>query len=464
MGKKKQSLDSKCRDKAGEIITCGNISTAVWYLAWPTVINTVFQTAYNIINQVFLGDLESSKIAQAALGVGQIAPMIQFAVLVGLSVGTSALTSRFLGAQQYEDADEVTRQSLIFGFFGGILNMIPLMLLAVPFVTLIGARGPVVPLAADYMWIIGAFSVPLYILVIATAALRSAGDARSPLYTSAVVVGVNILLDYILIFGVGPFPAMGVRGAALATGISRVAGMIMVLIFLRRSILRGAFAHLRVHVQWFLRIINIGWPAGMQHLLYSTGLAAFLWILGKVPEAAAAQAAITVGITIESAAFMPSVAYSMAATPLVGQNLGAGKPKRAEHCAWVATGQAAVITTLIAIIFLVFPVQLAHIFTRDPEVVRLIVSYLRINAICQPALGIGVVLAGALQGAGDTRFPTWVEVITNYIIRLPLTWFLTRTMGLNTTGAWIGMCSSNIIFGTLIVAWFRKGHWRSIRL
>jgi len=456
----KQGID------ANEIITSGHVWAAVWYLAWPTVVNTIIQTAYGIINAIFVGRLHNATDALAAVGIGNTALMIQFGLVIGLSAGTSALVARFIGAGDYEDANAATGQSLLLSVVAGIITGLPLVIFAVPIVRLVGASGSVVPIAADYTAIISWFSIPMFLFVIITSAIRSTGDMRSPLYAGVATIVVNVLFDWLLIFGIGPFAAMGVRGAAISTAITRVVGMLLMFWFLQRSELRGWFRHARWHSDWSGRIMNIGWPAAAQNLLWSTASAGFIKILAMLPAAqvAAAQAALTVSLRIESFAFMPGIAYSIAATPLVGQNLGAGKPDRAEHSAWVATGQAVVIMTAVAILFLVIPRQLALMFTNEFAVVPLIVSYLRINALSEPLLAVNMVLRGALQGAGDTRFPMWTTVGTLWVLRLPLAWVLSIPTGLEATGAWIAMSVTTAVSGIIMAIYFKSGHWRKIRV
>lgn len=456
--------ENRREDKVHELITSGSISSAVWHLAWPTIINMVLMTAYNLINRAFLGGLEHSAAAQAAIGIGGIAPMIQFGLLIGLTAGTSALVSRFIGAKEYTDAEEATRQSLIFGVIAGIISMIPLVLLAGPFVRLLGAKPDVAPLAAGYTMIFGAFTIPLYLQMIIGSALQASGDTKSPLYTAIVMVIVNIAFDWLLIFGIGPFPELGVKGAALATGISRTVSSMMMIYFLRRSVLKHSLRHLRMRWEWCLRILKIGWPAAAQQVLFSTGNAVYIGLLGGLPDATAAQAALSVAGAIEATSFMPGASYRVAATPLVGQNLGAGSPKRAERCAWTAVRQAVIIMSVMMLVFLIFPAQLAHIFTKDKQVIALIVSYLRINALCQPFLAVGMVLAGSLQGAGDTRFATLTSFFSHAAVRLPLTWLLARVLGMDATGAWIAMCTSNICSSLLITWWFRRGNWKTLQI
>jgi len=454
------------RSQATEIITSGRIWSAVWYLAWPTAINTLIQTAYTLINRRFVGQLPDATGPLAAIGIGGTVLMIQFGILMALATGTSALVSRFLGAGQHQDADEATGQALVLSVIAGALSGLPFIVFAEPVARLVGAEAGVARIAGDYTAIISWFSVPLFVYFVIVSVLRSAGDARSPLYVGAAVLVFNAIVDYLLIFGVGRIPAMGVHGAAIATGLSRVVGMLLACYFLRRSVLGGAFAHIRPHAGWFGRILNIGWPAAIQNFMWSTAVAGFIKVLGLLPpvQATAAQAAYTVAVGLEGLAFMPGLAYSQAATPLVGQNLGAGKPDRAAQSAWVAVGQAVFIMTAVAVVFLLVPKQLALMFTDEAAVVPLIVSYLMINAVSEPFLAVAMVLRGALQGAGDTRTPMILTITTLWVIRVPLTWLLAVRFGLGANGAWIAMSATTVLSGLLLAGWFKLGRWRDIRV
>lgn len=458
------SPDIKQRDDANAIITTGKISSAVWYLAWPTIINTLILTAYQFVNRIFLGHIPDSATAQAAIGIGDRALMVQFAVMVSLSVGTSALVARSLGAGNRGDAEEATRQSLILCALGAALSTVPLVIWATPLVTAIGAAPGVVPVAADYTAIVAIFSVPSFIWTIITAALRASGDVRSQLYVGGAMIALNILLDWLLIFGVGPFPRLEVRGAAIATGISRVIATVLIVWVLKRSVLRGALTNMKLHLAWLRRILNIGWPASVQNFIWTFTGMAFLRILAVLPNATEAQAALTVGLTIESLAFMPGMAYSMAAAPLVGQNLGAGRVDRAERSAWVATWQAVALMSFVGFFFLVVPELFAEAFTTNTAVAGLIVLYLRINAFAQPAQAIGFVLRGALQGAGDTRVPTWIMLFSILIVRLILAWVLITHFKVGVIGAWIAMAVSASLPGLLTAIWFKRGNWKTLNI
>lgn len=458
----KNSSASEQTNAATELITSGRISSAVWYLAWPTAIQTLLQTAYMVANMVFVGRLAHADRALAAVGIGNSVLMIQFGLMIALSVGTSALVARSLGAGRVGEADEATGQSLGMCLIGGVLCAAPLIIWARPIVELIGAGGSVVAMSADYIVVISWATVPAFIWTIVTSALRSAGDVRSPLYISAVTLALNVFLDWILIWGVGGMPSYGVHGAALATVIARVFGAGLSLVFLGRSVLRKSFGNLVPDWSMSVRVLKIGLPAAAGNLLWGLSGTAFIAVLALLPEAqrTAAQAALTVGMRIESFAFMPGLAYSMAATPLVGQNLGAGKPERAEHSAWVAVSHAAGIMSVVAVCFLVFPVWITTLFTTEAVVVTMTVSYLRINAVSEPFLAVLMVLRGGLQGAGDTVMPMIMTLVNMWVLRIPLAILLLK-MGYGASGAWFAMSATTILGSLMIAAWFKWGTWRT---
>ncbi len=421
-----------------------------------------------IINPMFLGHMQDKvKESLAAATVGRPVLMIQFALMYGVATGVAALVARFIGAQDYENADEATRQSMILSIILGIITAFPVIIFAEPIARLVGARPESVKLAADYSAIISYSSVPAFLTMTITMALRSAGEVKGPLYVGAATIVTNIVFDALLIRGAGPIPALGLNGAAIATGISRVVGIVLLFYCLDRSILRGSLRRWKIKPNWYGRIMNIGIPAAIQNLLYSVNYSIYVRILGLLPNAMAAQAALGPSFALEGIAYMPGGAYAAAATALVGQNLGAGNPKRAERAALVATYQAAALMSVMGIIFLVAPHPLARAFIGKDQaassaaIVPLIVSYLRINALSEPLFAVGMTLRGALQGAGDVSIPTVLTFISLVGFRLPVTYLLAIKLGYGVTGAWIAMSASTALSGILAAVWFKMGRWKT---
>lgn len=459
----KNSSAAARASSATELITNGHIGKAVWFLAWPTAIQTLIQSAYMVINMAFVGRLPHADQALAAVGTAGAAQMIQFGVVIALSAGSSALVARALGAGDTEGATEATRQSLILCVLGGIMSGLPFIIWARPIVAGVGAVGAVTPVAADYLAVTAWSSIPMFLWFIVTTVLRSTGDAKTPLYIGAVALSLNVVLDWVLIWGVGPIPSYGVHGAALANIFVRLFAAGLSFWYLRRSVLAGSMAHFRFDASWCTRILRIGWPAAVGNILWSAAFVGFFKVLAHLPggETTAAQAALTVGNRIEGFAFMPGVAYSMAATPLVGQNLGAGKPDRAERSAWAAVWQAVAIMTTVAVLFVVAPRWLTQRFTNEASVVTLAAWYLIINAPSEPFLAVSMVLRGGLQGAGDTLVPMVISVATLWVVRIPLAVLLAVHLGYGANGAWIAMSATTVLSGLLMAAWFKWGSWRT---
>jgi putative MATE family efflux protein len=224
------------------------------------------------------------------------------------------------------------------------------------------------------------------------------------------------------------------------------------------------FRNLRLTMEWTRRILKIGAPAAVTALLRTTSLMGFTGILSRTVEHTAGIASLPIGMTAESIAFMPGFGFSVAASALVGQSLGAKEPRRAERFAWMATWQAVATMTLMGVVFYVFADWFAGLFTQDVQVHALAVSYLRIMAFSEPLLAFGMVLTGALQGAGDTISPTVITVASQWLLRVPLAAYMALTLHMNTHGAWIAMSLSTAVGGLLTIALFRWGRWKKIKV
>lgn len=446
-------------EQSPNIVTEGQVWRSVWLLSWPSIISMFLQTAYGYINLYFVGHL--GKASVAAVGIANSVLFVQFAALSGVSVGTSALVARFTGAQNMEEANDATRQSIILTVVLTMLTAIAGILLA-PFIFhLLGAKADVLPIAILYLNISLLGGVPVFVLNTVTSAFRAIGDMRTPLYVMVVATVLNVLFDWLLVRGIGPFPRMGAPGTAVSVVISRVVSLVIAYYYLSKSSLANSMKRWwEVHAGWFERILRIGIPAALQGLLRSGNSIIYYWIFGLTASATMNAAALTVGLRAESLAFMPGFAFAMAATALVGQNLGARQPKRASKAAWIATGQGVAVMSLMGLLFFIFAEPFARFFITDPKVIPLIVSYLRINALSEPFLAIAMILTGALQGAGETRWPTIITFLSLYVIRLPLTYWLMVNLKFDVSSAWWLMATSTVIGGIMTALVFFNGKWQ----
>jgi putative MATE family efflux protein len=288
---------------------------------------------------------------------------------------------------------------------------------------------------------------------------------KTPLIMAAVTNAVNIFGNYVLIYGHFGFPEMGVKGAAIANTIGFIAGSAVYLYLLlsKRLVL-----HLPAIRSWFdreviRRIMKIGTPAAAEQGVLQIGFLLYTAII--VYYGTAALAGHQIGARIQSLAFMPGMGFAMAATALVGQNLGARKPDEAEQSGWESTKLAMFVMCAIGAVMFILAEPMAALFIKnDPETLKLAALWMRLQALAMPAIGMHFTLSGALRGAGDTRWPLNVSIVGMFVVRLPIALLLGFTLGIGILGAWIAFVIEYNV-RAIIIAWrFRKGHWKTIKV
>ncbi len=446
-------------DETEEDETPAGLHRTVWMLAWPSVLTMLLQTLNSFLDRFFVGHLGSD--ALAAVGVGGQFMFLLMSVGMSISVGTSALVSRFTGAEEPDQAKLAANQSLWVGVIAAVVCAGLVWPLRQAVIGAMGVDAHAAGLCVRYLSLTLVGIPALFVMLILSSVFRGLGDTVTPL---RVMIGVNIIHlggDYLLIFGHFGFPKMGLMGGATALILSQVVGALLYFWFLQRSALRGFGTRLRrLDFDWAKRILHIGLPAAGQNVSRVLSMMVFTGVLARSPQATAAVAALTIGLTSESIAFMPGFAFSMAAGTLTGQNLGAGNPNRAERAAWVSLQQGLAIMIVMGAVFFVLARPFAHIFTHDPHVVPLTVAYLRIAALSEPFLALGMILTGALNGAGETKAPAWAGIATMWGVRLPLAWLLIYGLHHGATGAWWAMTTSTALNGVAALALFKLGRWK----
>lgn len=435
----------------------------VWQLAWPTIIANVLMNVGGLINLYYVKGLGVH--ATDAVGWGEMVIGIVFAVAMGVSIGTTALVARSIGAGDERSAADATRQSLMLGVVLGVCTMVALMAVARPLLLILGANPTSLPLGLMYYhWLLRGI-VPFFIINVCGAAFRGAGDTRTPLVLLGLLVLVSFIADSTLIWGVGPIPKMGVYGAGLGTFIMRCFGAVAFLFAISRSRhhLLTASDTWRPSLPWARRLMRVGLPAGAQSGLRTAAASTYMWLLAMMPHGSAVIAAMIMGQRAEGIAFMPGMAFNTAAAALVGQGLGARKPNRAALAARICTVQAVWLMAVMGVVMFIFAPQLAHAFVAT-EAVPFATAYLRIAAISEPFLAVSMTLVGALQGAGETVLPMCVVIVTMWIVRLPITWFFGVYLGIGANAAWWAMTFSTCLQGLIIFAVWRRGTWRNKRV
>lgn len=439
-------------------LTQGNIVRNIWTLATPMMFGNILQTAFNIVDMIWVGRLGSSAIAAVAMS-GSIL-MIIMTMIIGIATGTAAMVSRFIGAKDNERANDVAMQSLILSAVASSLLAIVGFGLAEEMLKLLGAKPEVVLLGTGYLRILLVGGVVMFLLFLAGAILRGAGDALTPMIILGVATVVNGILDPLMIFGHGGFPRMGVNGAALATVLARGVGVVIAFCVLFRgsSHIHLRLRNLKVNFNLIWRITKIGIPSSVQMSLRSLMGVILMAIVARYGTYAVA--AYGVGLRIMMLVFMPAFGLAAAAATLVGQNLGAQKEERAHYSAWAATRFTMLIMGAVGILFFLFAGNLIRVFNASPQVVEIGTRYLKITSFGYLFSALGVVLGRALNGAGDTVSPMVITFISLWCLQIPLALILPGSFRLGVSGVWWAALAASIIHGIMMAGWFQRGGWK----
>lgn len=444
--------------------TTAQTHRAVWRIAWPSVLTAALMTTNSILDRMFVGRLGSD--ALAAIGVGGQVMFITVSLAMAITVGTTALVARFTGAEDSSQANLAAGQSIGLGMLVGLLSMVTLYAVMDPLMVLMGLSGQPAEMCRGFL-VYALLGLPAgNVGAVISAAFRGIGDTRSPLKVMIVANLVHILGDWTLMLGHWGFPRLGLPGGGMALSLSMFLSVFLYYPLLRRSPLRECLSWRNVipTLQWAWRVLRIGVPAAVAAFIRSTAMLGFTGILSRTPEGLRAVAALPIGLTAESIAFMPGLGFSIAASALVGQALGAGSPRQAERIGWAAAHQGLVVMTTMGVVFFVFAEPFARVFTKDPVVVSIAATYLRIMAISEPMLAFAMILTGGLQGAGDTIRPTLATAFSFWAVRIPLTWLLALYLGYGATGAWVAMSGTTILSGFLAIMLFRDGKWKRVKV
>ena len=384
------------------------------------------------------------------------------ASLTAVGTGATALTARMIGARDMAGANRVVGQALAIAFACGLLSSTLLVGFAEPAMVLMGARGEALAQGVLYLRIVSAVFPISSLMFIGNACMRGAGDARTPLLVMAAVNVVNVAIAWGLVEGIGPLPALGVRGAAWGSAAGRVVGGLLVVGLLIKG--RGG-----LQLRWrgpdreiIWRILRVGLPASLDQLIFRFGM--LVWVRIVASLGTVAYAAHQVALNAESISFMPGWGFAMAATTLVGQGLGASDHERAERDAMLCFGIAAIFMSVMGVVFFVSAPQIMGLFTDEVEVIALGSMPLRLIGVVQPLLAAMMVFAGGLRGAGDTLTPMLVNGASVWLLRVPLSLLAIHWFDWGLTGVWLVMALDLTLRGIVLLWQFRCGRWKTVEV
>ncbi|HVS60391.1 MAG TPA: MATE family efflux transporter, partial [Gemmatimonadaceae bacterium] len=394
----------------------GPLSPAVWKLAWPTMLTNIIGGLQGMVDQALVGNMIGYK-ANAAIGVSSQLWIIVIIFISSLFTGMSVLVARFAGAGDHDKVDRTVYQAFIAAIGLSLFVMAPIGYFASPaLLDFVNAAPAVKAEALPFLRTMFLFSSGMLMFFMLSGALRSAGDARTPMILGVSMTVLNVVLNVILIRGLGPIPAFGTKGAAMGTCIA--SGLVAV--YSLWKLWNGgwvvSFPRGRgwgPDWQIIRSLFRFGLPTGIQGIAMNIGGVLMLAFVGSLPQSAAAQAAFTVGYTqLFSLITWTSVGLMGASAAIAGQNLGAGKPDRAVAGVRVAAGIGLSSAAIVGALFLFFPRQLLAIFgMHDPGVVEIGVQLLRVLAVSGLFITVALTYTGGLQGTGDTKSPLYISII-----------------------------------------------------
>jgi putative MATE family efflux protein len=438
-------------------------------LAYPVVLANLLQATVGIIDIWMVSRLGTQ--ATAAVGMSRQLIMAFIISMAGIAVGNRTMVAQFTGAQRPDMVTRVAAQSIIVMFLVAVVFSVAGVLLAPLMLQLVGAGPEIEALGLPYMQLFFSLSIFMIFNFMFNAMLQGAGDTRTPLVIMLVINVIHVFFNYVFIYGAGPFPQMGVTGAALGTMTSRFVGTAIglgVLFSCRFAVKLPRGTSFRPDWDLIWRMLRIGMPVAGQNIVRTMGNLGFLWVVTNSAVAAfqreANIAAYSVGIQSEAFSFMPAMALSIVATTLVGQAQGARDSGEAERRGWWTGLLGVVVMSAMGVVLFVFAPQIIAAFNeaRDPLVTQAGVSYLRINALVEPFMALAQVMMGALNGAGDTRPPLYYTILSQWIIRLPLSYALVMMTGMGISGAWYAMALATVVQGVLTANRFRTNQWKLI--
>ncbi|MHB0999104.1 MAG: MATE family efflux transporter [Armatimonadota bacterium] len=453
-----ESTIEKKEVKHGRDLTTGSIPKHLIDFSWPMLSGSVLQTAYSIINAIWVGKGFGVD-AMAAITVSMPIIFILMAIAIGLTMASGILVAQAYGARDWDKLKKVVQTSVVLT---GIVSFICVGIgyyAAGPLLSAIHTDHDVFPMAAGYLRIF-LWTMPfMFGMFLISSLLRGTGDSTTPLIFQGVSVALTTILDPILMFGWLGIPRMGLNGTALATIIAQAAALITLIIFIQRKkhIVAPDWKHLRCDGPTSMITLKIGIPSVVQHALISSGMLAVMEIVNKFGKDG--TAAYGTAMRIDQLAFMPAMAIGMAASTLAGQNIGAGLYHRVSEVFKWGMIYSCGITLLASLVAIIFPHWLLHWFINDPAVVDLGVHYLRIVGTGYIMFAMMFVANGVINGAGHTTITTIISLIGLWVVRYPLAEYLSSRMH-RLEGVWYAMLISFTIGTSLSMIYYLSGRWK----
>lgn len=438
--------------------TKGSIRRAVFMLSIPMILEMLMESIFAVVDIFYVSKVSVN--AVATIGLTESVVTLVYAVAIGLSMAATAIVARRIGENDREGASKATVQVIFLGIAVAAVISVIGILFPKDILALMGGEPDLIAEGFGYTQVLLGGNVTIMLLFLINAVFRGAGDASIAMWTLILSNGLNIILDPIFIFGFGPIPAFGVEGAAIATTIGRGSAVLfqLAVLFYGWSKIKVGFKDLVLRVGVMLNLIKVSLGGIGQFLI---GTSSWVFLMRIMSEfGSEVLAGYTIAIRVMMFTFMPAWGMSNAAATLVGQNLGAKQPDRAEQSVWQTGKYCAIFMGLVSLAYLFFAPQIISWFTNEANVIENGSLCLRVIAAGYIFYAYGMVVINSFNGAGDTETPTIINFICFWLFQLPFAYLMAITFDFGPTGVFLAIVLAEVLISVIAIIWFRKGKWK----
>jgi putative MATE family efflux protein len=442
--------------------TSGSINKAIFMLSVPMILEMVMESLFAVVDVFFVSRLGEN--AVATVGLTESVLTLIYAIAIGISMAATAMVARRVGEKKVKEASASAGQTLILAFVISAVISLAGISFAPDVLRLMGGSETLIAQGQGYTRIMLGSNLTIIFLFLNNAIFRGAGDASIAMRSLWIANILNILLDPLFIFGWGPVPAFGVTGAAIATTIGRGCGVLYQLTVLLggRSVIKIRWEDIKLRIDIIWHIIKVSF-GGMGQFLISS--ASWVFLIRIVSEFGSdALAGYTVAIRVIIFTILPSLGLANAAATLVGQNLGAGYPDRAEKSVWRAAFYNMLFLTTVSIALFIFAEHIISVFSDKDVVIQYGKQCLRYICVGYVFAAYGMVISQSFNGAGDTRTPTFINLFSEWIVQIPLAYLLAISLELGPAGVFMAMAISLSLLAVISIALFRRGTWKTVKI
>ena len=453
----KESLSSKEHD-----FTSGSIRKAVFMLSIPMILEMLMESIFALVDIIYVSRVSVN--AVATIGLTESVVTLVYAVAIGLSMAATAVVARRVGEKDIKGANQAAVQVIFLGVFVAIMVSVIGILYPKEILGLMGAEPDLIAEGYGYTQILLGGNMTIMLLFLINAIFRGAGDASIAMWTLVLSNGLNIILDPIFIFGFGPVPAYGVEGAAIATTIGRGTAVVFQLgiLFYGWGKIKIAAKDLVLRTAIMFNLIKVSLGGIGQFLI---GTSSWVFLMRIMSEfGSEVLAGYTIAIRVMMFTFMPSWGMSNAAATLVGQNLGAGKPDRAEKSVWITGKYNAIFMVIVSLVYLIFAHEILEWFSPEAEVIRYGALCLQVIAAGYVFYAYGMVVIQSFNGAGDTKTPTYINFVCFWLFQLPFAYLLAVTLAIGPLGVFLAIVLAEAMIAIVGIVLFRKGKWKKVKV